>query len=182
MRIEITTAAYNQRRYSKPWITRVEFNAAAEAKYEFGTWVGRAGDEGLLVIEAEHGDIIARGQKDYRGRNTATDYYRVEADGTLTALDGKADAYRVFQAVRAAREQMAAMQAEPVDERAALLAEREALLARLAEINAALGDAVPAAPAPTPAPAPARRKARPAPAAALILLGQLPLFPALFGF
>lgn len=177
MKIEITTSAYNERRYSKPWIAVVTFSGKAEANFDFGQWVGRAGDEGILVIDAEPGAIVARGQKDYRKtRNSAADYYRVEADGSLTEIDGKADAYREFQAARAAAEQAAA---EPADERAALLAEREALLARLAEIDAALGDAVPAAPAPAPRKS---NKTRTTGAAALILLGQLPLFPALFGF
>lgn len=176
MKIESTTESYNERRFSKPWIAGVTFDEAADAQFEFGTWVGRAGDAGILVIDAEPGAIVARGQRDYRGNRTTVDYYQVEADGTLTKLDGKPAAYRAFQAAQAAAEKAAA---EPVDERAALLAEREALLARLAEIDAALGDAVPAASAP------ARRKGnktKAGGAAALILLGQLPLFPALFGF
>jgi len=100
MKLEIATQSYNQRRFSKPWIARVTFDASGKAEFQWGEWVGdhRNGSDGLLIIEAGEGDIIARGQKDFRQpRNSAPDYYQVR-DGQLVALSGKAEAYKAVTA------------------------------------------------------------------------------------
>ena len=65
MKVTIETSAYNPRRYGKPWIARVIFSASGEAEYIWGNWVGQDGDSGELIVKANPGDIVARGQKDH---------------------------------------------------------------------------------------------------------------------
>ena len=100
--IKIETNSFNARRYSKPWIARVTFGADGKAQYAWGDWVGTVtsgnGSAGTLVIAVKDGDIVAAGQKDHRGGNTAIDYYQVR-DGALVALPGgKAEAYALAAA------------------------------------------------------------------------------------
>jgi hypothetical protein len=94
MKIEINTSAYNERRFGKPWIALVDF-ADPKGDFRFGQWVGDAGSDGLLIIEAEPGDIVATGQKDNRNlRNSAPEYFQVTDDGQLTPLGGKVEALK----------------------------------------------------------------------------------------
>lgn len=96
-KIEIKTGSYNQRRYSKPWIAKVNFAQNPKGDYKFGDWVGdhSCGSKGLLIIMADEGDIIAEGQKDFRQpKNNTPIYYRV-SDGKLVELANKAEAYKV---------------------------------------------------------------------------------------
>lgn len=95
-KIQINTVSYNQRRYSKPWIAKVDFSKNPKGEFIWGSWVGdaREGSEGLLVIEANEGEIIAHGQKDFRGNNTHTTYCQVR-DGKLVELSGKVEAYQL---------------------------------------------------------------------------------------
>ena len=95
MKITIDTAAYNHRRYGKPWIARVDFSVDPKGVFAWGDWVGDhlKGDAGLLIIDVANGDIVAEGQKDFRGRGTECNYYQVQ-DGELVKLSGKAEAYR----------------------------------------------------------------------------------------
>lgn len=98
MKIERQTESYNDRRHSKPWIAKVDFSKNPNGDFLWGNWVGQPGEEGLLIIEAEPGDIVARGQKDFRKpKNSAPDWYQVDADGKLVALDSKAEAYKKFR-------------------------------------------------------------------------------------
>jgi len=82
MKITRDTDSYNDRRYSKPWIAKIELEGN-ELKFRFGAWIGDRGSEGVLILDnMEIGDYYARGQKDFRKpRNSAPDYYRLEADG-----------------------------------------------------------------------------------------------------
>lgn len=99
-RIEINTNSYNQRRYSKPWIAIVDFSVDPHGEYKWGTWIGdhSNGSEGLLLIDAEEGDIIARGQKDFRQpRNSAPTYYQV-VNGELVEIASRAAAYKLATA------------------------------------------------------------------------------------
>jgi hypothetical protein len=99
-KIEIKTGSYNQRRYSKPWIAIVDFSIDPRGEFKWGTWVGdhSTGSEGLLVIDANEGDIIAMGQKDFRQpRNSAPTYYQVR-DGKLVELASRAEAYKIATA------------------------------------------------------------------------------------
>jgi hypothetical protein len=99
-RIEVKTSGYNQRRFSKPWIAIVDFSVDVRGEFKWGAWIGdhTSGSEGLLVIDAEEGAIIARGQKDFRKpRNSAPDYYQVR-DGQLAPVASRAEAYKLATA------------------------------------------------------------------------------------
>jgi hypothetical protein len=103
-KIQRDTPAYNQRRYSRPWIARVDFASNPNGEYHWGEWVGdhRNGSEGTLVIDAETGDIIATGQKDFRQpRNSSPDWWVVSSDGKLCSLEGKQAAYKLATGVNA---------------------------------------------------------------------------------
>lgn len=100
MKITVKTSSYNQRRYSKPWIAVVDFSRNPKGDFSFGDWVGdhNNGSEGLLIIEASEGEIIARGQKDFRQpKNSAPDYYQVR-DGQPVYLKSKVEAYQLSMA------------------------------------------------------------------------------------
>ena len=78
-----TTPSYNQRRYGKPWIAKLTFDAG-KAEYQFGSWLGTPGQEGELSIEVEPGDVIATGQKDNRkGRGGPEHIGVVQVDGAV---------------------------------------------------------------------------------------------------
>ena len=94
-RITHNTLPYNERRYSSPWIARVDFNKDPKGVFTFGDFVGERGRAGLLVIDAPEGAIVAIGQKDYRGKGTSCTYYRVQLSGDLLELAGKAAAYKL---------------------------------------------------------------------------------------
>jgi hypothetical protein len=97
-KISRDTGSYNQRRYSKPWIARVDFGKNPNGDFTFGDWVGDHynGSSGLLVIEANTGDIIATGQKDFRQpKNSTPDWYVVDENGKLCPLEGRKEAYQL---------------------------------------------------------------------------------------
>ena len=101
-KVERATSSYNQRRYSKPWIAKVDFSKNPNGDFTWGDWVGdhHNGSEGLLVIEANPGDIIATGQKDFRQpKNSAPNWWIVAPNGQLIICDGKAQAYKVAMEV-----------------------------------------------------------------------------------
>lgn len=131
MEITIETSLYNQRRMGKPWIAKVDFSTP-KGEYAWGEWTGDQynGGEGVLSINANPNDIIARGQKDNRQpRNSAPDFYVVESDGTLGMLGDKGAAYKHYLENKDA--------APDLD---SLRKERETLLARVAEIDAIIGN------------------------------------------
>lgn len=98
MKISIDTDAYNDRRYGRPWIARVDFSAGAKGDFAFGEWCGQAGESGTLYLDAQAGDVIATGQKDGRNpRKSAPDFFVVGADGELDEIS-KADAFKHWQA------------------------------------------------------------------------------------
>lgn len=95
----IDTPSYNQRRYSKPWIARLDFSVKSQGEYQWGEWIGShyTGSAGTLVINATEGDIVAEGQRDGRGSGGYTIYYQVR-NGELVKLADKAEAYKVATA------------------------------------------------------------------------------------
>ena len=96
MRISIDTSTYNERRYGKPWIALVSFASASKTNFDFGEWAGQEGYSGMLELECENGDIIARGQKDNRNpKNSVPEFYIVK-NGELEPIS-KVDAYRHTQ-------------------------------------------------------------------------------------
>ena len=92
MKLTIATTAYNHRRYGKPYVARIDFSADPRGTAIWGVWVGTPGDAGVLVIDAEAGQCVMQGQKDFRGRNGTPEYSIVQSDGTLKSTT-KADAY-----------------------------------------------------------------------------------------
>lgn len=132
MEIRIETGSYNEKRYSKPWIARVDFAVSANGEMVFGNWVGTPGYDGVLLLDATPGDIVARGQKDFRNpKYSAPTYYIVGADGQLERVGSKGDAYKLWLE----RKDAAAAQ-DPN----ALEAERQALLQQVAQINARIAE------------------------------------------
>ena len=131
MQITVETSSYNHRRMGKPWIAKVDFSTP-KGDFSWGDWTGDHynGGEGVLSIDAAPGDIIAKGQKDNRQpRNSAPDFYVVTADGKLDPLGDKGDAYKHYLAHKTA-----------APDHAALKAERDRLIARIAEIDAIIGN------------------------------------------
>ena len=98
MRISIETPLYNEKRYGKPYIGRLNPNDGRVAVW--GTWIGSPGDEGLLEIEAPIGSAVISGQTDGRGNNGHPSYGVVQADGTIKYMTKAA-------AVKAARAALA---------------------------------------------------------------------------
>jgi len=95
MKIEKETQCYNERRFGKPWIALVDFSTSNTGTFVFGDWCGDRGDEGILIINAEPGNIVAFGQKDNRNsRNSKPEFYKVRNDGTLMSVSSKAEAYK----------------------------------------------------------------------------------------
>lgn len=129
MKITKTTHTYNHRRFSKPWIAKVDFSDL-KGNYAWGQWTGDHynGGDGILSIDANPGDIIATGQKDHRQpRNSAPDFFVVTPTGGLDPLGDKGAAYKYYLDHRDASPDAKELQAE-----------RIGLIARIAEIDALL--------------------------------------------
>lgn len=94
--IKIATESYNDRRHSRPWIARVTGYSDGKPQLAFGNWVGRNGDDGLLTIDAEPGDIIRHGQKDMRRADYSRDDWFVVADDGSLAGTTPVAAYEHF--------------------------------------------------------------------------------------
>lgn len=93
MKIEIETNSYNEKRYGRPWIALVDFSTKS-GDFQFGDWVGQDGRSGILELECQVGDVVARGQKDHRKpRNSAPEFYIVQEGGNLESVS-KAEAYK----------------------------------------------------------------------------------------
>lgn len=125
MRIEIEASSHQDR--FKPWIARVDFSESPMGYYRFGSFVDGGANTGILHIDAEPGDVIVVGAKNkYRGKSK-TKFFLLASDGQLERMDSKATAYRRWKTGQ-----------EGGLDREALLAEKERLLARVAEIDAEL--------------------------------------------
>lgn len=83
MRVTIETRPYNDRRYSRPWIGKIVSWTNGRPEIAWGSWYGQPGDEGILEIEADPGDIIRHGQKDQRGNKGDNEWAILQADGSL---------------------------------------------------------------------------------------------------
>ena len=126
MNITRETSSYNERRYGRPWIAKVNFSGS-KPDYQWGDWTGDHynGGDGILSIDADPGDIIAIGQKDNRKpKNSAPDFYVVTPDGDLSHIGDKGEAYKYYLTKKDAAPDMEALEAE-----------KEKLLARIAEID-----------------------------------------------
>jgi hypothetical protein len=85
MRIVVTYESYNPRRYSRPWIGRVtNWRIGVDPEMEWGGFTGDGRTGGIVEVEANPGDIIRHGQKEWRNVKASLRYWRVvEDDGTL---------------------------------------------------------------------------------------------------
>lgn len=66
-------SSYNHRRYSTPWVCRMEEGGKFDFSTKIGTYTGNGlkGEEGdLVVFDPIVGQVYGYGQKDYRGGNT----------------------------------------------------------------------------------------------------------------
>ena len=80
---------FNQRRYSNPWVARVDERGKLDFAAKVGAYTGaygkgEAGD--LYVYEPEEGAVYAYGQKDYRGSNGGYEYAQYK-DGAFVAIE-----------------------------------------------------------------------------------------------
>jgi hypothetical protein len=98
VKLSIETPAYNERRYGRPWIAKVDFSNTPQGEFLWGEWIGDAGYPGLLEIKVEVGDIIAKGQKDHRSASVKpADYFVVTDTGYDPIHGGKAAALKVWR-------------------------------------------------------------------------------------
>lgn len=102
--ITISTSSYNDRRYGKPWIAKVDFSTDAKGNFLWGTWLGQPGEAGELTLtDLQLGDVIAQGQKDFRKpRNSAPEWGYIDAAGALNNAASKIEAVKASRAIRAA--------------------------------------------------------------------------------
>jgi len=121
---ERETSSYSTKREGKPWCARVTgTDPKGRLIYEWGAWIGRPGEAGLLSVACSPGDIIAWGQRDQRRPERGEHHImQMGDDGRMTTLS-------VPEAVRALREagKRSDAQAVPVE------TERERLLRRTNE-------------------------------------------------
>lgn len=97
MRVSKTFRDYNRRRNSKPWICKImTWKVGEKPDLKWGEYLGDAESGGEAEIEAEVGDIVRAGQKDYRQpRDTISNWYVVGDAGELITIAAK-DARRLF--------------------------------------------------------------------------------------
>lgn len=110
MKVSVETEAYNSRRFSRPWIGVVTFGDDGREAINFGRWVGRDGEPGRLVVDAEPYDVVRYGQRDNRptGRTPQSEsrYGVVMPDGSVewmprdTPLVAVVDRFREAQALK----------------------------------------------------------------------------------
>lgn len=73
--------SYNERRYSRPWCAKVYLQQFT-IKYDFcGVYTGSVGLAGSVMVDATVGDVVAAGQKDYRGNSSIHKFFLVEENG-----------------------------------------------------------------------------------------------------
>lgn len=96
MLIKKETGVYNEKRYSKPWIAKIDFSVNKNGEFLWGTWIGQHGFRGILELDnINEGDIVAIGQKDHRvPRNSSPTFYIVK-NGELEKTT-KIEAYEHF--------------------------------------------------------------------------------------
>ena len=84
-RVTRTFAAYNSRRYGRPWIAKVTaWPIGKPPVLEFGCTVGLTAE-----VDAEPGAIVRWGQKDLRGHNTEACWGPVRPDLTVAETDAE---------------------------------------------------------------------------------------------
>jgi len=128
MKLERPTDCYNERRYGKPWIAKVDFSAGSKGTFAFGEWCGQTGEAGLLLLDAPPGAVIAWGQKDFRRpRNSAPTFAILETNGTLRECT-KPEAFRYWRESQAEAAEAPAPLAACTDDEILAEARRRGLL------------------------------------------------------
>ena len=80
---------FNQRRYSNPWVARVDERGKLDFSAKVGAYTGAngRGESGeLYVYEPQEGAVYAYGQKDIRGSNGGYQYVQYK-DGAFVEVD-----------------------------------------------------------------------------------------------
>ena len=95
MKLSIETPAYNEKRYGKPYLGRL--NPSDGTVSQWAEWIGAPGEEGFLELEVQVGDVVMKGQKDNRGSNSAPRYGVVQANGEIEYMS-KAQAIKAGRA------------------------------------------------------------------------------------
>lgn len=84
MKLQIEFAAYNERRYSRPWGGRISsWDNAGKPELDWGAFIGQHGAAGRVEIEARPGDIVRWGQRDNRGNGGINAWGIVEDNGSI---------------------------------------------------------------------------------------------------
>lgn len=84
-----TYDSYNSRRYSKPWVAKVDSKGKPDFSEDVGKFSGQPGESGeIYVYEPVDGQVYMFGQKDYRGGNTVSKYV-VFTGGKFQEIDKK---------------------------------------------------------------------------------------------
>ncbi len=92
MTYSMTISSYNGRRYGRPWAAKITAFTGS-ATLEFCKYPYNGDDNGgELVIDAEPGDVIKLGQKDYRSNKSYNDFYFCSEDGKLQHIESPVDA------------------------------------------------------------------------------------------
>jgi hypothetical protein len=97
MRYVIPFTGYDRQSFSRPWIAKVgEWSIPNRPNLTWGECLETfPGSQGLLEIEADPGDVIRWGQKDYQGPSTINLWGLATPEGVIVRI-GAAQAYATF--------------------------------------------------------------------------------------
>lgn len=86
MRVKYKVNSYNNRRYSRPWLAKVEsWVVGGNPKLEFMSSL----DAHTVIADMAVGDIVKFGQKDYRGSNTINKFGYVDETGEIIEISAE---------------------------------------------------------------------------------------------
>ena len=84
----LKTSRYNERRYGKPWIAKLNFDNSIKGDFQFKDWLGDPGCSGQFIVEdCKEGDCFAIGQKDHRKNYGCRIYVVLDKNGDLYKID-----------------------------------------------------------------------------------------------
>jgi len=118
------TKEYDSGQLGKPWIAEVKFHSAKKSDFQFGKFIGKAGQAGTLELDCPNNSIVAKGQKNLMGIKSKVEYFAYRY-GTLKLLGDRGAAYGFFVGQKEGTTQ----HLKEVEE------EREELLARLSVLD-----------------------------------------------
>lgn len=86
--LALETTSYNDRRYGRPWIAKLNFENSIKGEFDFKDWIGTEGDKGEFVVEnCTAGDCFAIGQKDHRGNKSHLWFLVIDENGDIYRID-----------------------------------------------------------------------------------------------